>query len=124
VHLVGHAEPSAEDNVGLALGDGAATLAYAAACASAEVDLRGHAAVLFDGTFYREDEIVRLGLGKSMAKDMAHVPIEKSIDLRADGRRIYTHINNTNPILGPTEERRAVEKAGWEIAFDGMEITV
>lgn len=125
VHLMGHAEPSAEDNVGVALSDGGPTLAYAAASASRDVDLRGHAVVLFDGTFYREDEIVRLGLGKSLAKDMAHVPIEKSIDAPGiTGRKIYTHINNTNPILGPSDERSAVLRAGWEIAFDGMEITV
>ena len=38
-------------------------------------------------------------------------------------RKIYTHINNTNPILAPaSEERRAVESSGWEIAYDGMEI--
>lgn len=126
VHLVGHADASAEDNVALALGEtgGGATLAYAAACASEDVDLRGHAAVLFDGTFYREDEIVRLGLGKSFAKDMAHVPIEKSLRAsRIAGRKIYTHVNNTNPILGPTDERRVVLDAGWEIAHDGMEIS-
>ena len=37
-------------------------------------------------------------------------------------RKIYTHINNTNPILAPGEERGAVEAGGWEVAFDGMEI--
>ena len=137
VHLVGHAAESSEDNIGLSLRDAASkdspALAYAAACATTSgVDLDGHAAVLFDGTFFREDELVRLGLSKAVAKDMAHVPIggaegslKRLASLRA--RKIYTHVNNTNPILvagpAPSEERRAVEAAGWEVAFDGMEIT-
>ncbi len=123
------AEPSAEDNIGIVLGaPGGPTLAYAAACGSLDgVDLAGHAAVLFDGTFFTEDELVRQGLGEKLAKDMAHVPIggaEGSLTrLSVAGRRIYTHVNNTNPILAPSsEERRAVEAAGWEIAYDGMEI--
>ena len=84
--------------------------------------------VLFDGTFYREDELVRLGLSKAVAKDMAHVPISGENGSLAklaplSARRIYTHINNTNPILAPSsDERRTVESAGWEIAYDGMEI--
>lgn len=130
VHLVGHASGGADDNVMLAVAPskGGASLCYAAACASADVDLSGHDVVLFDGTFYREDELVRLGLSKAVAKDMAHVPIAgERGSLRTlsslKGRRIYTHINNTNPILAPSsDERRTVESAGWEIAFDGMEI--
>jgi pyrroloquinoline quinone biosynthesis protein B len=132
VHLVGHAAESAEDNIGLSIRDGATKdaprLAYAAACATTEgLSLEGHTTVLFDGTFFREDELVRLGLSKAVAKDMAHLPIggtggslERLASLRA--RKIYTHVNNTNPILAPSEERRVVEAAGWEVAFDGMEI--
>jgi pyrroloquinoline quinone biosynthesis protein B len=135
VHFVGHAAPSPEDNIGLSFStheETSGTLAYAAACASAEegLALEGHDVVLFDGTFFVEDELVRLGLSKSMAKDMAHVPIDGpsgslSRLSRLNARKIYTHINNTNPILAPdSEERRRVEDAGWEIAYDGMEIAV
>jgi pyrroloquinoline quinone biosynthesis protein B len=125
VHFVGHAEPSPEDAVGLVIRDGTSAITYAAACATADVTLPTDGVLLFDGTFYREDELVRLGLSKSHARDMAHVPIAESMHCVGRGmRRIYTHINNTNPILAPdTEERRAVLAAGWEIAFDGMEIT-
>lgn len=133
VHLMGHAAESAEDNVGLSLRDSgssdAPAIAYAAACASLQgVDLENHSAVLFDGTFYREDELVRLGLSKAVAKDMAHMPISGESGSLArlaalKARKIYTHINNTNPILAASEERRTVEAAGWEVAFDGMEIT-
>jgi len=132
VHFVGHAEESPEDNVGLSFADGAGkTLAYAAACASAEdgAHLDGHDVVFFDGTFWTEDELVKAGLSKSYARDMAHVPIGGETGslarLRLGGRKIYTHINNTNPILAPdSDERRQVLAAGWEIAHDGMEITL
>jgi pyrroloquinoline quinone biosynthesis protein B len=129
VHFVGHAQESAEDSIGLRFTDGSGkSLAYAAATGSASVDLAGNDVVFFDGTFFREDELVRLGLSKSNARDMAHVPLDGPDGSLArlsslGGRKIYTHINNTNPILAPdSEERRAVLAAGWEIAWDGMEI--
>jgi pyrroloquinoline quinone biosynthesis protein B len=119
VHLPG--EPDAGDNVGLRVRDRGKTLVYAAACARVrpfEADV-----LLFDGTFFREDELVRAGLGSARAADMAHVPIEQSLAAVHAPRRIYTHINNSNPILDPeSEEHRAVIRAGWEIAFDGMEV--
>jgi pyrroloquinoline quinone biosynthesis protein B len=130
VHFVGHAKDSPEDSIGLRFTGGSGrSLTYAAATGSADVDLTPSDVLFFDGTFFREDELVRLGLSKSKAKDMAHVPLsgpEGSLAklARFGGRRIYTHINNTNPILAPdSEERRAVLEAGWEIAWDGMEIT-
>ena len=133
VHLMGQGAESPEDNIGLSIRDasasGAPALAYAAACASVDAAmLEGHGTVLFDGTFFREDELVRLGLSKAVARDMAHLPIggaggslERLASLKA--RKIYTHINNTNPILAECEERRITLSAGWEVAFDGMEIT-
>lgn len=134
VHFVGHAPPSPADSVGLVFDAGGPSLAYATACGSLErvdrVDFSRHAAILFDGTFYREDELVRLGLSKAMAKDMAHMPIDGPGGSMAglahvSTRKIYTHINNTNPILAPaSDERRAVIAAGWEIAHDGMEIAL
>lgn len=130
VHFVGYATGAPEDNVALAFTDGRRSLMYAAAGASADVEIGGHDVVLFDGTFYTEDELVKLGLSKSYARDMAHVPIDGQSGSLArlstlEARRIYTHINNTNPILAPeSAERRAVESAGWEIAYDGMEIVL
>jgi pyrroloquinoline quinone biosynthesis protein B len=119
VHLPGDPDPG--DNIGLTVRQRDQTLVYAAACARVrpfEADV-----LLFDGTFFREDELVRAGLGTARAADMAHVPIETSLEAVQAPRRIYTHINNSNPILDPeSEERRAVIRAGWEIAFDGMEI--
>lgn len=130
VHLVGLAPPSAADNVGITLretsDERAPTFCYAAAFAALVPELSGHATVLLDGTFFSEDELVAGGLSKSRAKDMAHLPVRESLAALASapGRKIYTHINNTNPMLDPeSEQRGAVLDAGFEIAFDGMEIS-
>ena len=92
--------------------------------------LAGADVVFFDGTFWAEDELPRLGLGTAHARDMAHVPIggpEGSLarlTAARTARRVFTHMNNTNPVLrADTPERAAVERAGWEIAYDGMEVT-
>jgi pyrroloquinoline quinone biosynthesis protein B len=140
VHLVGLVEPSPEDNVALRVRDLATgkILAIATAIGGFEgVDalVAGAAAVLFDGTFWTEDELVTQGLGRSRARDMAHVPVggpEGSLARFAASaptpgvvRRVYTHINNTNPMLRSDAAQRAeVERSGWEIAFDGMEFSV
>jgi pyrroloquinoline quinone biosynthesis protein B len=85
--------------------------------------------LLVDGTFWSEREMISLGLSKRTAHAMGHVPISGeggSLEwLRAlkIPRKIYTHINNTNPILQKkSSERKAVELAGIEISRDGMEI--
>jgi pyrroloquinoline quinone biosynthesis protein B len=83
--------------------------------------------VLFDGTFWNNDELRAVRPGARGAREMNHLPIsEGTLDLlrRAPARRkIYTHINNTNPILSPdSPERSTVEQAGVEIACDGLEI--
>jgi pyrroloquinoline quinone biosynthesis protein B len=83
--------------------------------------------ILFDGSFWSDDEMERRGVGSRTASAMGHVPIDgpdgslaRLDHLRV--RKIYTHVNNTNPILDETSaERRAVEKAGWEVAEDGMD---
>ena len=131
VHFMGQKEGRAEDNIGLAFAAGSGpSLAYAAACARSDVDLRGHDVVFFDGTFFREDEMVRLALSDKVAKDMAHVPQDGPTGSLAgfqalNARKIFTHINNTNPILAPdSAERAAVLAAGWEIAHDGMEVVI
>jgi pyrroloquinoline quinone biosynthesis protein B len=85
--------------------------------------------VLFDGTFWTDGELGVVRPGSRTAREMNHLPIsDGSLDLlrRSPARRkIYTHINNTNPILMPgTRERAQVEQAGIEIARDGLEITL
>ncbi len=85
---------------------------------------------MFDGSFWSEDEMEFRGAGTRTASAMGHLPISGTAgslallgDLRI--RKIYTHINNTNPILDEnSDERRALERAGWEVAEDGMDFTL
>ncbi len=95
--------------------------------AALHLNLAGADVVLFDGTFWSDEELCRIrGTGET-ARAMGHVPvsgpagsIEKLSALKA--RKIYVHINNTNPMLdesGP--EYRQAHQAGWEIAEDGWE---
>ena len=85
--------------------------------------------LFFDGTFWSSDELPALGLGTKRAEDMAHLPVggaggslARLAGARA-GRRVYIHVNNTNPMLrDDSPERAQVAAAGWEIAWDGMEI--
>jgi len=132
IHLEGIVPSSPEQNVGVWLRDATGTtIAYVSAAAElGEVERHtdGLDALLLDGTFWSSDELSRPGLSKNRAEDMAHLPIgdrggslEQSSRLGAR-RRIYTHLNNTNPVLVENSpERRAVEGAGWEIAWDGMD---
>ncbi|MDQ3138644.1 MAG: pyrroloquinoline quinone biosynthesis protein PqqB [Gemmatimonadota bacterium] len=87
--------------------------------------------VLFDGTFWTDDELIGLGIGERTARQMDHLPVsgpDGSLARLAglpSRHRVYTHINNTNPMLledGP--ERLAVERAGLQIGRDGMRFTL
>ena len=81
--------------------------------------------LLFDGTFWSDDELIRIQGSGQTAEQMGHVPVSSSLARLARlkrPRRIYIHINNTNPMLneaGP--EYRQVRDAGWEIAEDGWQ---
>jgi pyrroloquinoline quinone biosynthesis protein B len=83
--------------------------------------------IMFDGSFWSEDEMERRCVGSRYASALGHVPIAgpdgslaRLSHLRV--RKVYTHVNNTNPILDEiSPERRAVEQAGWEVAEDGMD---
>jgi pyrroloquinoline quinone biosynthesis protein B len=87
--------------------------------------------LLVDGTCWRDDELIQLGLAGKTAREMGHLPIDGpdgSLALLAGlpiGRRIYIHINNTNPILlDDAPERRIVEQHGIEVAVDGLELRI
>lgn len=137
IHLehLGSGDP--RDNVGLKIRDAASgrRLAYFPAAGSLTADVHKALAeadcVFFDGTFWSSDELPALGLGAKRAADMAHLPVGGEAGSLAAlrglsaTRRIYIHINNTNPLLcDDSVERKQVEAAGWEIAFDGMEVTL
>ena len=104
-------------------GAAAVTPAMRERCARADV-------ILFDGTLFTDDEMLRTGTGSKTGRRMGHMPIDgEGGSLQAlaglTARRVFVHINNTNPILidGSTE-RRKVEAAGWQVAEDGMEIVL
>jgi pyrroloquinoline quinone biosynthesis protein B len=121
-------------NVGVEIAAGTARIAYvpgAAAVTPAMMRrLAGADVVFFDGTLFRDDEMIATGTGTKTGRRMGHMPIDgQDGSLRAlkgiAGRRIYVHINNTNPILvDGSPQRLAVERAGWEIAEDGMEVVL
>jgi pyrroloquinoline quinone biosynthesis protein B len=86
---------------------------------------------LFDGTLWTDDEMIQSATGIKTGTRMGHMSVsgpEGSIAALADfdiARKIYVHVNNTNPILlDDSPERAAVTAAGWEVAHDGMEITL
>jgi len=85
--------------------------------------------VLVDGTFWRDDELARLGISQRSAHDMGHVPLSgpdgtlEALARLERPRKALVHINNTNPILfEDSPERHAVLQAGVEVAYDGLEI--
>jgi pyrroloquinoline quinone biosynthesis protein B len=83
--------------------------------------------ILFDGTFWNDDELRAVRRDARSAREMNHLPIsDSSLALLRHSparRKIYIHINNTNPILMPgSRERALVQQAGIEIACDGLEI--
>ena len=91
--------------------------------------LRGARLVLFDGTLYTDEEMIAQGLSDKTGRRMGHISMSGAQGSMAAfaalgvERRIYVHINNSNPVLREdSPERAEVERAGWEIAFDGMEI--
>jgi pyrroloquinoline quinone biosynthesis protein B len=93
--------------------------------------LAGSALVFFDGTLWRDDEMIRLGVGGKTGRRMGHMSMsgnDGSIAAFRDlgvGRRIFIHINNSNPVLlDDSPEREIARAAGWEISYDGMEVTL
>jgi len=87
--------------------------------------------LLLDGTFWSEDELIGLQASGQRARDMGHMPVggeEGSLRQLATirpGRKLYIHINNTNPMLNESSpEYRAVRDAGWELAEDGWQVTL
>jgi pyrroloquinoline quinone biosynthesis protein B len=88
-------------------------------------ELEGVDVLLFDGTFWSDDELIRIQGSGQTAKQMGHVPVSCSLKQLAQlhcPRKIYIHINNTNTMLNETgAEYRQVRDAGWEIAEDGWQ---
>lgn len=104
----------------------------APACAQITVNVRSQLSqadlIFFDGTLFTDDEMIVAGLGQKTGRRMGHVPLSGqsgTLEQLADlpGRRVLLHINNSNPILlADSPERRQVQAAGFEVAYDGMEV--
>lgn len=87
--------------------------------------------VLVDGTFWRDDDLARLGISTRSARDMGHLPLSgaggtlEALARLERPRKVLVHINNTNPILlEDSPERAAVLRAGIEVAYDGLEVAL
>ncbi len=82
--------------------------------------------LLFDGTFWSDDELIRVQGSGETARQMGHVPVEESLSILKDlkvGRKMFIHLNNTNPMLNESgAEYRAVRQAGWEVAEDNWRL--
>jgi pyrroloquinoline quinone biosynthesis protein B len=130
--------PSDEDNIGLEIRDpvNGRLACYAPTTMSLQF-LRDQPSIdclLLDGTFWSSDEMERLNVGKARAEQMGHTPIfgpggslEQYATLTGKRlkRKVFTHMNNTNPILlEDSPERQELTKLGWEVAYDGMAIAL
>ena len=125
------------DTIGLCIrrAGGGAHFFYIPGCAALDdrlaARIKAAPLVLFDGTLYQDEEMVAANLGAKTGHRMGHISISGPDGTLAafEGlgveRRIFIHINNSNPILlEDSPERAAVEQAGWEVAYDGQEIAL
>lgn len=125
------------DTIGLEITDAndGRRMLYVANCATVTEALRarcdGADLLFFDGTLWSDDEMVKSGEGKKTGQRMGHISMdgENGSVARLGGlkiaRKVFIHINNTNPVLlSDSPERAALGAAGWEVAEDGLEINI
>ncbi|MEQ1714691.1 MAG: pyrroloquinoline quinone biosynthesis protein PqqB [Hyphomicrobium sp.] len=123
------------DTIGLEVTDTKTgkTFFYVPGCAEVDAPLaariKGAELIFFDGTLYTNDEMISQGLLHKTGDRMGHISVSgpkgsvAAFEPLGVKRRIYVHINNSNPILDEASEaRNAVEAAGWEVGYDGMEV--
>ncbi len=140
-YLEGEVHPAgndgAGDTIGLRVRDKATGkyFFFLAACAAVNDDLRSRLAgaplIFFDGTVWRDDELIAAGLGNKTGQDMGHIAMSgdhgaiQSLAGLDIGRKIFLHINNSNPtLLRASPEREIAERAGWQFPTDGTEIVL
>ncbi len=129
--------PVSGDNLALVIeSDSGATAVYAPGLAAIDEQLwkamQAAACVMVDGTFWTDDEMIRLGVSRKRAREIGHLPqsgdggmLEWLARLPAGTRKILIHINNTNPILDErAPESAELKRRGVEVAYDGMEIVL
>jgi pyrroloquinoline quinone biosynthesis protein B len=140
-YLEGKVHPAgadgAGDTLGLRIRDKATGkfFYFLAACADVTDDLKSRLAgaplVFFDGTVWRDDELILAGLGNKTGQGMGHIAMSGDTGAIAAlsglgiDRKIFLHINNSNPaLLHDSAERKIAEQAGWQIPADGTEIAL
>jgi pyrroloquinoline quinone biosynthesis protein B len=124
-----------DDTLGLAITESAtgAVFHFVPGCAAVDsrlaARLQGAHLVFFDGTLYADDEMIAQGLSDKTGGRMGHISISgargslAAFEALGVKRRVYVHMNNSNPVLREgSPERTLVERAGWEVAWDGMEV--
>lgn len=122
-----------EETVGIRVFDARSQLFFIPGCAampdSLAQRLRGTELVLFDGTLYRDDEMIRAGTGSKTGRRMGHMSLSgaegtlAAFETLEVKRKVLVHINNSNPVLlDDSPERAIVEAAGWIVAYDGLEL--
>jgi pyrroloquinoline quinone biosynthesis protein B len=128
---------AAGDTLGLRIRDKATGkfFYFLAACAEVTDDLtsrlKGASLIFFDGTVWRDDELIAAGLSNKTGRSMGHIAMSgeagaiAALENLGIERKIFLHINNSNPaLLQDSEERKAVMRAGWDIPTDGTEIVL
>ncbi len=121
------------NTIGLEIFDGNKTLQYVPGCARISPDILSRFQdsdyILFDGTVWQDNELKISKTGKKTGMRMGHIPISGPNGSLSELSKIkkpiktYIHINNTNPIWDDnSKERECVKEAGWDVAFDGLEI--
>ena len=140
-YLEGKAHPAGDtgagDTLGLRIRDKATGkfFYFLAACAGVSDELKSRIAgaplVFFDGTVWRDDELIVAGLGNKTGQGMGHIAMsgERGAIAALAGldidRKVFLHINNSNPaLLHDSAERKTAERAGWQIPADGTEFTL
>lgn len=138
-YLEGTAHPAGGDGAGDTLGlriedkTTGKQLCFLAACAEVPSELKqriaGASLLFFDGTLWRDDELIGAGLGSKTGQAMGHIAMSGESGAIAAlaglgiDRKIFLHVNNSNPaLLQNSAERKMAERAGWQIPTDGMEI--
>ena len=123
------------DTLGLEIAVEGGRLVYLANCARVTDPLRqriaGAELLFMDGTLWRDDEMILQGVGSKTGGRMGHISMsgpDGAIERLRDvpiGRRVFIHVNNTNPaLLADSAERAELARAGWEVAHDGMELSL
>jgi pyrroloquinoline quinone biosynthesis protein B len=108
---------------------------FLAACAGVTDDLKarldGAPLIFFDGTVWRDDELIAAGLSNKTGQGMGHIAMSgdggaiESLAGLDIGRKLFLHINNSNPaLLRNSADRKLAESGGWQIPADGTEITL